>query len=391
MLRRILVLLWFSLALNYLDRQAVFSIFPALQHDLGLTRASFGAAGTIFIWVYSLSMPITGRLADVVSRPLLIITSVALWSCATLGTATSHSTAQFLFWRGVMGITEALYIPAALGLIGAVFPVNFRSRALAIHATAQFAGILIGSSWGGWSADNIGWRAGFSIASIAGFGWAVVLALFLRGVPDPIRNLRKAFGGTIISGSFLVFSTAFFCLTLMLWVLYAWLPLSLVERFHITMTRSGFVAAACLQGSAVAGVLIGGFIGDALQNRTRMGRVWTGAAGLLISAPCFFLIFNLQRIQLVEFASVAFGLFSGLLISNIFAMVFDIVDERRHSSAAAILNAIGGLAGGVGILVTGAVTHRLDILNAIVSSLSAAVALTMIVGLMGGRLRATQT
>src|ERR1700735_2394098 len=113
MLYRVLPSLWFSLALNYLDRQSVFSIFPALHHDIGLSRGAFGAAGTAFIWVYSLSMPLTGRLADSISRPAMIIASVALWICATLGTALSRSPTQFLLWRAMMGITEALYIPAA--------------------------------------------------------------------------------------------------------------------------------------------------------------------------------------------------------------------------------------------------------------------------------------
>ncbi len=166
--------------------------------------------------------------------------------------------------------------------------------------------------------------------------------------------------GVILSPIFLVFSASFFCFALMLWVLYAWLPLSLIERFHITMTRSGFLTAVSLQGAAVAGVLLGGFIGDALQNRRRLGRVWTGAAGLLFSAPCFFFIFWSQHLPLVECFSIAFGFFSGLFISNIFAMVFDIVDERRHGSAAAILNGIGGIAGGIGILVSGIASHGLE-------------------------------
>ena len=377
-LYRVLIALWFSLALNYLDRQSVFSIFPALQRDLGLSRAVFGAAGTLFIWIYSLSMPLTGRLADTASRPAMIIGSVALWSCATLGTALSHSPLQFLFWRAMMGFTEALYIPAALGWIGALFPTAIRSRALATHATAQFAGVIAGSWWGGWSADHIGWRTGFRLAALGGFAWAVVLWISLRGIPDLVREPSHSAKLSVITRPFVLLAASFFCLALMIWVLYAWLPSSLLDRFHISMTESGFLAAASLQTSAIVGVLTGGFLGDFLARREPAGRLRTAAVGLLISAPCFFLIFRMPSLALTSAAACGFGLFSGLFIANIFAIAFDMFDQRRHSSAAAILNATAGVAGGLGIFISGVLESGIQILTIFVGVLSIVIALTML-------------
>src|SRR5689334_711943 len=161
-------LLWFAYFLNYLDRQVVFSIFPVLRSDLGFSDTQLGLAGTLFIWVYSLCMPITGRLADIARRDRLIVSSLVLWSLATLGTGLSTSVPVFLFWRAVMGVTESLYVPAALAAIAVLHPGGTRSKALAVHGSAQFAGIIAGGWYGGWAADHIGWRPGFALLAVAG-------------------------------------------------------------------------------------------------------------------------------------------------------------------------------------------------------------------------------
>ena len=111
--------LWIAFALNYTDRQMVYAMFPALQSDLGFATAQLGLIGAIFMWAYTLSMPIAGRLADLWRRDRLILASLILWSVATLGCGLASSTTAFLVWRGIMGLTESLYYPAALALIAA--------------------------------------------------------------------------------------------------------------------------------------------------------------------------------------------------------------------------------------------------------------------------------
>ena len=114
---RLVVFLWFAFALNYVDRQMVYSMFPALRADLGFEGARLGLIGSVFQWVYTLSMPIAGRLADIWRRDVLIVASLVLWSAATLGCGIAGSESSFLGWRAVMGLTESLYSPTALAMI----------------------------------------------------------------------------------------------------------------------------------------------------------------------------------------------------------------------------------------------------------------------------------
>ena len=45
--------LWVAFAMNYVDRQMVYSMFPALKADLGFAGAKLGLIGSVFMWVYT--------------------------------------------------------------------------------------------------------------------------------------------------------------------------------------------------------------------------------------------------------------------------------------------------------------------------------------------------
>src|SRR5580700_6784088 len=175
--------LWLTFFLSYLDRQAVFSIFPILKQELHFTDAQLGLVGSIFIWVYSFCFIFSGRLADVFRGDRLIMSSVALWSLTMLGTATSASVGGFLFWRGMIGVTESLYFPAGIALLAKVHPHSTRARALSIHCTAPICGIAVGGWLGGWMGEHLGWRPGFSALGLIGIAYVPVLFAILRRVP----------------------------------------------------------------------------------------------------------------------------------------------------------------------------------------------------------------
>ena len=129
----LVVFLWIAFALNYADRQMVYSIFPVLKTDVGFSDAQLGLIGTVFSWVYTICMLVAGRLADLFRRDRMIVASLALWSAAMLGSSLSGSVLVFLVWRAVMGITESLYYPAAMGTLGAAYPESMRSKVLGVH------------------------------------------------------------------------------------------------------------------------------------------------------------------------------------------------------------------------------------------------------------------
>jgi len=288
--------LWIAFALNYVDRQMVDSMFPALKADLGFAGANLGLIGSVFMWVYTLSMPIAGRLADIWRRDALLMASLLLWSLATLGCGTASSQSAFLAWRGVMGITESLYYPAALSVIASHYSETARSRALGFHQSAMYVGVVGGGWYGGWAADHLGWRGGFTSAAITGFVFCIALWWGLRGTvaSQPQRAAARPAGSAAAlfgSGCYAAIAAAFAAFCAIQWVLLAWYPTFLQERFGLSMTESGWNATLFVQCTQVIGILGGAALADRLRKRWRGARIYIAAAGVFCSAPFAYFIF----------------------------------------------------------------------------------------------------
>ena len=253
--------LWVAFALNYVDRQMIYSMFPALRADLGFAEDRLGLIGSVFLWVYLLGMPIAGRLADTGRREWMVLASVVLWSAATFGCGSATSQGSMLGWRAAMGITESLYFPAALALIASHYPAQSRSRALGIHQSAQFVGVVIGGWYGGWSADHIGWRTAFAWAGAFGLVYSAVLWLVFRKLEQPAAEDVTAkpgrVGELLQSWCFITLCLAFAAYCAMQWIFFAWLPSFLYDRYHLSMTDSGWNATVFVQGSTIIGILFG--------------------------------------------------------------------------------------------------------------------------------------
>jgi len=349
--------LWIAFALNYVDRQMVYSMFPALQADLGFEGAKLGLIGSVFMWVYTLSMPVAGRLADLWRKDLLIVSSLVLWSAATLGCGMATSESGFLLWRGLMGITEALYYPAALALIASHYEESQRSRVLGLHQSAMYAGVLLGGWYGGWAADHTGWRQGFTIAAAIGLSYSFVLWYGVRtsvvNAATPITHSGSSISELTRSPRFLALSLAFAAFCAIQWVVLAWYPSFLQERFHLSMTDSGWNATAFVQISQLVGIFAGSTLADHFRKRFPPARLYVAAAGVLLSAPFAYWTFASLSLNEARFFSAGFGLFSGLLASNAFAAAYDVIGSQNRGLGGGVLNMMGGLSSAVMIYMAG--------------------------------------
>jgi MFS family permease len=349
-------LLWFAFMVNYIDRQVVFSIFPVLKKELHFSETQLGLIGLVFLWTYSACMPVMGRLADLVERRRLVIWSLVLLSVATIGTAISRSTTSFLVWRAVMGLVEASYVPAAVGLIAVIHSERTRSTALAIHGTAQFAGIAIGGWAGGWLAETIGWRSGFWILSAVGIIYAGILSGTLHSPAQPPQRTQQVHTSAFTifrSRCYSVLLISFFVFCAMLWMFYGWLPTFIFSKFHLSLAGSGFTGTAYLQAGSVVGILIWGRVADLASTRVKAGRFYVSALGLIICAPLAYLVLATASLSFLKLACLLFGFFSGAFIANVFAAAYEVVPKENYGFSVGVLNSAGGLAGGAGVFLIG--------------------------------------
>ena len=247
----VVALLWGVALLNYMDRQMLSTMKPAIMVDIAeLEKAeNFGRLMAVFLWIYGLMSPMAGLIADRVNRKWLIIGSLGVWSFVTLTMGYATSFGQLFVLRAIMGISEALYMPAGLSLIADYHRGNTRSLAVGIHMT----GIYIGQALGGFGAtvaSSWSWQSAFHSFGLIGIVYSLVLIFFLseKRVEGSLVNIRiflqkwisvdqKSLGFLLGTISFWVILFYFAAPSFPGWAVKNWLPTLFSDTLGIEMSK----------------------------------------------------------------------------------------------------------------------------------------------------------
>ncbi len=358
-------LLWVVAALNYMDRLMVTTMRDSLTAAIPMTDAQFGLLSSVFLWVYGLFSPFAGFLADRFNRSRMIIVSLFIWSLLTWLTGHARSFEQLLVVRALMGMSEAVYIPAALALITDYHRGPTRSLATGIHMTGISVGSALGGL-GGWMAERHGWSAAFDLFGLLGIGYAVVLALMLKDAPLDTRDevsaaaaprqarlgeaLRSLFG----SRAFLVLLAFWSLLGAAGWAVIGWMPTFLKENFHLAQGAAGIVATAYLDTSGLFGRLIGGAWADRWSRTQPRARSLVPALGMFLAAPSVLLVAQSSLLAFAIAGLSLYGLTRGFSDANVMPILCQISDPRYRATGYGVLNMFGTIVGGITIYIGGA-------------------------------------
>lgn len=349
-------LLWFVALLNYMDRQMLSTMKEAMSIDIEELRSAtyFGYLMAAFMWIYGLASPLAGLVADRLSRKWLIVGSLFVWSLVTLLMGFTHDFATLYALRAVMGVSEALYMPAALALIADFHTGKSRSLAVGIHMT----GLYVGQALGGFGASlsqRFSWNDTFFYFGLIGAVYAVVLAFLLFEAPNreikntdtkaPKSNPLKSFSEIFRSPAFWVILLFFTATSLPGWATKNWLPTLFATNLGIDMTDAGPWATITITIASFCGVFIGGALSDRWVRTNLKGRVYTSAIGLSLMVPALLLLGYGHSFSMVAGGAICFGLGLGLFDTNNMPIVCQFFPGRLRSTVYGLMNMSGVLAG----------------------------------------------
>lgn len=352
----VVALLWFVALLNYLDRQMLSTMKDAMQIDIAELESAvnFGKLMAIFLWIYGFISPFAGAVADRVSRKWLIIVSLAVWSAVTLlmGYCTTYN--QIFWLRALMGVSEALYIPAGLSLIADYHTGKSRSFAIGIHMTGLYVGQGLGG-FGATIAAAFSWQQTFHWFGIIGIAYAFVLVLFLRDKrqePKASSDIRHA-GFSIFKSFGIIFSNIAFWIILFFfastslpgWAIKNWLPTLYSDSLNLPMSQAGPVSTITIAISSFIGILIGGPLSDKWVKKNIKGRVYTSAIGLALMIPALILLGFGENMVSAVLAGLFFGVGYGMFDANNMPILCQFVPARLRATAYGIMNMIGVVSG----------------------------------------------
>lgn len=351
-------LLWVVALLNYMDRQMLSTMRDAMQYDIVELESAinFGRLMAIFLWIYGFMSPLAGAVADRISRKWLIIASLGVWSAVTLLMGYSTSFTQIYWLRALMGVSEALYIPAALSLIADYFSGSARSLAIGIHMTGLYLGQAIGG-FGATVAAAFSWQTTFHWFGIIGIAYAVVLILLLhekrRDPATPAEQRAKPASEPLWKSFSLLFSNIAFWTILFFfassslpgWATKNWLPTLFAESLGIPMSQAGPISTITIAFSSFLGVMLGGPISDRWVRRNLRGRVYTSAIGLAMMIPALVLLGIGNGMIAAVSAGLFFGVGYGMFDANNMPILCQFVPARQRATAYGVMNMTGVFAG----------------------------------------------
>lgn len=358
--------------INYIDRNALAVMWPAVARDVGASKEDYALLVTVFMLFYALGQFLFGRLFDLIGTRMGFALSIGVWSISIALHAVTHSILSFSLVRALLGVSEAGAWPGAVKANAEWFPARERALAQGIFNAGASVGAIVSAPLIALLFLWLGWRATFVLVGALGLLWLLPWLIVCRAGPDKhpwVSDAERRLilgdesgqarpGDEYVPGVRQLLShrqtwgivLARFFLDPIWWLFVSWLPIYLAETFGFDIKQIGLFAWVPYVGAA-AGSLGGGWLSGRLIARgwpAGTARKWSITLGCAVMAPALIgaVLATDPLWAVLTIAAVLFGF--QIAIGNIQTLPGDLFSGRSVGSLAGI----GGMAAVAGTLVT---------------------------------------
>jgi MFS transporter, ACS family, hexuronate transporter len=241
----VLAVFMLSSAINYLDRQALAALAPALEAEFHLSRTEFGWILGAFSATYAASAPLAGMFIDRIGLNRAISMVIGLWSCAGIATGFTTGLKSLIACRVVLGAAEAGGIPAAGKAIDHYLLPEERALGNALNQAGVSLGAILAPPVAVFIALTFGWRYAFVLTGVLGLLWIPLWNLTARRSATPVLSKREAHtpGARLLGDPRLWAFVAANALAMVGYSLWTnWTTQYLVDRHRISLAQSAWYA-----------------------------------------------------------------------------------------------------------------------------------------------------
>jgi ACS family D-galactonate transporter-like MFS transporter len=263
----ILTLLALGLMISFVDRTSM-SAALADHHfvrEFALTHVERGWLGSAMFWSYGLLQMPMGWLVDRYGVKWPYSICFLLWCLAAAATGIVTTLSALILVRLLIGVAEAVVVPATYRYIANNFAETQKGTALGIYSVGGKMGPALGAPIAAWLIVISSWKAMFVVTGLAGLIWLMPWLLMLnndfpsktelaaarrRAASVPLGNLLASpvvWGGLLTNFCYSYF--AFYCMT--------WMPAYLVEQRGLSLRQSGLYTFLSFVGIAIVAAFAG--------------------------------------------------------------------------------------------------------------------------------------
>ena len=185
-LRLIVAALVAAVLVSSLDAMIFNTALPTIVGQLhGIARMSW--VPTAYLLTTVITMPVYGKLGDLVGRKWLFVAALGLFLAGSVVGGMAGSMPVLIAARAVQGLGGGGLMVLSQAIIADVVPARERGRYMAITGSVFIFSSVAGPLLGGWFTSTIGWRWAFWMnVPIAVLAIVAAIAL-LRPVPPSAR------------------------------------------------------------------------------------------------------------------------------------------------------------------------------------------------------------
>ena len=402
-------LLFFSVAVNYIDRLTIGILKGPLSEKLGWSEVDYGYITAAFSFAYAFGYLFGGRVMDRFGVKRAFPVYVLVWSvaamahglCGLIGVeekftmsypwfswaekgfvmltlAMPMTVAGFAAARILLGLSEGGNFPAAIKIVAEWFPVKERAMATGIFNAGTNVGAILCPLAVRWMFTNWGWETTFYATGATGFIWVVAWWMvydhpekhprlseaerqYIRegqppvgAAPAKIPWLKllgyRAVWAYIIPG--ILASPA--------WTFYQFfLPDFLKKQFHLDLNATAWWTAIFYVLAAIGGVAVGWLAGKLMSQGWSLNKA--RKISLLICAlavvPVFLAPFAPSAWLAVLIVGIAGSAHQGWS-ANLFSFVSDTMPREAISSVVGMGGFVTYFTGGLISAATGHILQK---------------------------------
>ncbi|HTZ58983.1 MAG TPA: MFS transporter [Acidobacteriaceae bacterium] len=367
----VVALLTLGIIIAYTDRINLSAALPAIRNSFPLSAAAAGLLLSAFFWAYTILQTPAGWVVDRFGLKWPYAAGLFLWSAFSAATALVTSLHGLIAARIVVGIGEAIAIPASMRYIRETFAERERGLPMGILMSGTKYGPAIGAPIATYLVLAHGWRWMFVINGAFGIAWLLPWLFLVRDAksasPQSGQPAAAPVSMTAILRTPVIWGTclATFCYMYFVYFCMTWMPTYFKERFGLSLAASSWFTFMSFAGTGTISILAGWaadrFIARG-RNPVAVRKAFTIGGFVLAFSAAFGAFSHSSTLSLFLAVFSLSGL--GLATANYWALTQTLMPRSASARAAGIQNTAANLAGIAAPWITGVLVQKTGNFNA---------------------------
>ncbi len=365
--RRALLAASLGWMLDSMDVMLYALVLGQVQREMHLSAAVSGAMMSVTLISAAIGGIGFGWFADRFGRVSALTFSVLTYSVATAMCGLTHTAAQFMVCRTLLGLGMGGEWASGAALVAETWPERHRGKALALMQSSWAIGYATGAAVVAMVMPRFGWRAVFFV----GIAPALIAFWLRRSLPEPEEWLRERTPevriGQLFRGglgrSMLICATMNAATLFAWWGLFTWLPRFLSMPAAEGGRGLGIVSTSewtiVMQVGTFIGYVTFGYLAD------RFNRKYTYICYLVVASLLVPLFAFVRTPFVLLFIGPLVGFFGTGYFSGFAAIASELFPASLRASAMGFAYNIGRVASAVAPYLIGSVSQHAGLSSAL--------------------------